>query len=309
MLAGLVGLASLSGLASGCALPGSGQRGQPPRTTAPGRPPAAASATSPAAAGATPPRQAPDASASLPEPLPTPPSSPSTISPPVAAIATPGGESPERSFLEPLGPLLLEATAPAMLVANLLPSACRQELADLAPAVKVERRGYPHVAFPVRIVGSLRGVRIRTAAAPSKYGVLDCRLALAFDAMATILAEHQVAEMRVGTIYRPGARIRGGRTRSQHAYGLAADVVALVRTDGRVVPVEGSWGAEIGQDPCGPSALMRDAREEVLFMRNAICALARGGAFHHILTPSSDRAHHNHIHLDIQRDARNRWIR
>jgi hypothetical protein len=196
-----------------------------------------------------------------------------------------------------------------MVTANLSAWACRRRLAELGPAVQVDKRGYAHVALPVRIRGPLRGVRIRTAPASSVYGVLDCRLALAFDAMARVLSEHGVAEVRIGTIYRPGATIRGRRVRSQHAYALAADVVALVRADGRVVPVEGSWGAQVGETACGPTAVLAEDAEDVVFLRNAICALARQGVFHHILTPSADTPHDDHIHLDVQRGAKNRWIR
>jgi hypothetical protein len=39
-------------------------------------------------------------------------------------------------------------------------------------------------------------------------------------------------------------------------------------------------------------------------LRNIVCAAARAGLFHHVLTPNYDAAHRDHLHLDIKRDAR-----
>lgn len=196
-----------------------------------------------------------------------------------------------------------------MRYANLSSAACRQELTRQELAVEVPKKGYANVGLPVRVTGPFHGVVIRTAPASSQYGVLDCRLALAFAAMAEVLVVHGVGEIRIGNIYRPRARISGRRRKSQHSYGLAADVSAFVTTDGDVIPVEGHWGANIGDRPCGPGAVMNTSDARARLMRDAVCDLSRQGVFHHILTPSANAAHRNHFHFDIERDAKNRWIR
>ena len=196
-----------------------------------------------------------------------------------------------------------------MRYANLSSSSCRQELARQALPVVVPKKGYANVGLPVRVTGPFHGVVIRTPPASSQYGVLDCRLALALGAMAEVLAEHGIGEIRIGNIYRPRAKISGRRRRSQHSYGLAADVSAFVKVDGEVIPVEGNWGASIGDRPCGPDAVMSTDSEDARLMRDAVCDLSRRGVFHHILTPSANAAHRNHFHFDIERDAKNRWIR
>jgi len=196
-----------------------------------------------------------------------------------------------------------------MRYANLSSSACRKELARQQLPVDVPKKGYANVGLPVRVTGAFHGVVIRTGPASSKYGILDCRLALALGAMAEVLKDHGVSEIRIGNMYRPGAHIRGRRRKSQHSYGLAADVSAFVNAEGEVIPVEGHWGASIGDRPCGDEAVMKTDDEAARFMRDAVCDLSRRGIFHHILTPSANAAHRNHFHFDIERDAKNRWIR
>jgi hypothetical protein len=166
-----------------------------------------------------------------------------------------------------------------------------------------------NVATAVRLTGSLRGIRFVTARAPSPFGILDCRLVLALDDMAGIMARFGVTEVHIGSMHRPSAIIRGTRKRSQHAHGLAADISAVKRHDGRLITVEGHWGADIGDPPCGPNAPMKTGDGDTLFMRDMVCAIARENVFHHMLTPSANRDHLNHYHFDIQRDRRNGWVK
>jgi hypothetical protein len=39
-------------------------------------------------------------------------------------------------------------------------------------------------------------------------------------------------------------------------------------------------------------------------LRNIVCAIARTGFFHHMLTPNYNQAHENHLHFDIKRDEK-----
>src|SRR5690606_10996196 len=108
--------------------------------------------------------------------------------------------------------------------------------------------------------------------------------------------------------YRNAARIRKGR-KSQHAYGLAADVVSVTLDDGRQLDVKEDFFGRRGEPPCGPEAAVHPPRgapieqtDEAIRLRNLVCELARSGAFHHILTPNYNHAHESHLHLDLQRD-------
>ena len=85
---------------------------------------------------------------------------------------------------------------------------------------------------------------------------------------------------------------------------VATDQMGLARLrDGTELNVERDWHAPIGSVSCGPDAHMDDPTPAAIALRDVVCAIARRGIFHHILSPSWDAAHHNHLHLDIARNA------
>jgi len=197
-----------------------------------------------------------------------------------------------------------------MRYANLSPSACRKLLAERKLPFKRDRRPTPGVATAMRVDGPLRGVTFLTPGWKSKYGVVDCRLALTLDDLAGVLATHEVARVLVGTAYRPGSRLpRSRRKLSQHGHALALDVVAFYLKDGTELSVEEDYHGEIGQPSCGPQAVLIDPTEDAIKLRNLVCDIARAGLFHFMLTPNYDAAHHDHIHFDIKRDAKRGVIR
>jgi hypothetical protein len=194
--------------------------------------------------------------------------------------------------------------------ANLSPSACRSLLAKKKLPFKRDRRPTPGVATAMRVDGPLEGVKFLTPGWKSKFGVLDCRLALNLEDVAKVLAEHGVARVLVGTAYRPGSRLpRRHRKLSQHGYALAMDVVAFYLNDGTELNVERDYHGEIGQPSCGPDARLSEATEASIKLRNLLCDVARAGLFHFILTPNYDAAHHDHFHWDIKRDAKRSVVR
>jgi len=188
-----------------------------------------------------------------------------------------------------------------MRYANLSPGSCRKELRRRGLPVKAEKKAKRGIANPVRLSGAMLGVTYLTAPAPSVVGLLDCRLALVLDDMAPLLASFDVKQIHIGSMYRKGARIATSGRRSQHAYGLALDITWFRMNDGRLLRVERDWHAAIGEQSCGPNAIMTDPNEDAIALRNIVCAIARKGLFHHLLTPGSNRAHHDHLHFDIKR--------
>jgi hypothetical protein len=209
-------------------------------------------------------------------------------------------------FHEPMPERTLPASAPALAHANLSAARCRAELKKRAIATKPSKAAPKTILVPLRLAGTLQGVRIVTAPAPSPYGIVDCRLVLALDDMAGVLATFDVVTIRVDNLYRPRARLPGSRKRSQHAHGLAADITSFTLADGRTLTVEDDWHATIGEKPCGPDAVMSDPDDESIALRNMVCEVARRGIFHHMLTPGFDAAHRTHFHFDIQRNEK-RW--
>ncbi len=196
-----------------------------------------------------------------------------------------------------------------MAIANLSPAQCRRQLGKQGLATKPRRGRAAGVATPLGITGPFHGVRLVAPRAPTPFGVLDCRLALTLDKLAEILSSFDVVAVRIDNMYRPKAHLPGRRKRSQHAYGLAADITSFELKDGRKLVVEQDWHAAIGDPICGPDAVMTEPDAKAITMRNIVCAVARAGLFHHMLTPSFDVAHRNHFHFDIKRDATRRSLR
>lgn len=192
---------------------------------------------------------------------------------------------------------------------NLSPVACAKQLPALKGVFK--RVGAQKgVASPVRVVGEIEGVRFRVPGEKSKFGVLDCRLALTLVEFARFLRGRDVAEVVVDNFYRLNARLPGRRSkRSQHAYGLAIDLRSFRLADGTVWDVEKDWGASIDTEACGPGATLISPTEHTLGLRTLVCDMFEAQLFSHHLTPSHDLAHRNHLHLDIKRDAKSVVIR
>ncbi len=217
--------------------------------------------------------------------------------------------APRHPFHAPLPAVReLAATSPAVRIATLSPRECRAEAARRKLPVRRDGRPTPGVATAFRATGPFRGVTFHTAGPKSAFGVFDCRLALVFDEMAAVLVEHDVKGVIVGTIYRRGSKL-GRRTPSQHAHGLAADVVAFNLTDGTQLSVERDWSGGIGEPACGAGSGKGVASDAAVRLRNLVCDLHARGLFHHVLTPGYDAAHRDHLHLDVKRGTNRAVIR
>lgn len=203
----------------------------------------------------------------------------------------------------------LRSTAVARRFGNLSPGACAKELRKLNGTFK--RVGaHKGIATPTRVVGLVEGVKFRVPGEKSKFGILDCRLALTLVEFARFLHQREVAEVVVDNFYRLNARLPSARSkRSQHAYGLAIDLRSFRMTDGRVWDVETDWGASTDTEACGPQATLVNPTENTVGLRSLVCELFAEQIFSHHLTPSHDAAHRNHLHLDIKRDAKSAVIK
>jgi hypothetical protein len=138
------------------------------------------------------------------------------------------------------------------------------------------------------------------------FEILDARLALALDDFSALLAEHDVAEIIHYTMYRPaGVMPQSGQSPIRHPAGLAIDVGALKKRDGRWLAVGPHWPSNIGAKTCGDGATEHwghEARELV----SIVCEAKDRRIFHFMLTPDFDAAHADHVHLEIK--PATRWF-
>lgn len=167
-----------------------------------------------------------------------------------------------------------------------------------------------HVLAPVRLRGPLHGVEIHSALsekqrARSTIEIFDCRLVLALDDFATVLAKHDVVEVVHMSAFR-SQRDRGCTPKypgKQHCGALAVDVGTFKKKDGSVLDVDKDWNGRIGTQTCadgtGPSPVTPAATE----LWDIVCDSARRGLFHVMLTPNFNVEHKNHFHLEITPDV------
>jgi hypothetical protein len=243
---------------------------------------------------------------------------------PLLALSVASASAPtvvkQHPFQAPLPSREARLAGPATRAANLSPAACRSRLQALDSGHSIVRAGETKgIATSVRITGPLGDLKMRVPGPKLSYGLLDCRLAVILLELAPELSRAGVRALNVDGFYRKGARLGGKKgKKSQHAYGLAIDLVTIEVTDPAtgqpvVLDVPRDFYGQRGEPPCGPdarlhppdSATAADVRRSVL-LRNFVCQLARDGWFHHILTPNHDAAHESHLHLDIKRDSR--WL-
>jgi len=225
----------------------------------------------------------------------------------VDVVAESGPALPPITFRDPM-PAALGSSSPAVTYAKLGAAACKKEAAKrglpLAPS-KSRQRG---VETAERFDGDLNGVHLVMPPASSKFGVLDCRLALVIDDWTKALHQAGVTRITIDNTYRPNAKLPGKKKSSQHAFGLAIDVTSFTFSDGRVLSTT-NWGAAIGEVPCGPDAVMASPTAATIEVRNFVCSMARGGFFNTVLTPSFNAAHQSHFHLDIKEDTTRATVR
>jgi hypothetical protein len=165
----------------------------------------------------------------------------------------------------------------------------------------------PSVATPVYVLAPLNGVSFGPKNGDAEHGMLDCRLAVALTAWAPILREAGIVKVEHYSTYRPGAKVRGHAKPSGHAHALAIDAARFHTADGRVLDVDVDWeDREHGGAPC---PARDDESEAGSLLRRVVCEAVERDLFQVVLTPHYDRAHQNHVHLELVPDVEWSFVR
>jgi hypothetical protein len=191
---------------------------------------------------------------------------------------------------------------PAIRYAAMSRDDCEAEL--VRRNIAFERETAKGVLAPVRLKGPLRGVEFRTNLKGDQrdttpWEIADCRLVLAMDDFAAILVEHQIAEVRHYSMYRvPPKRWADDKIGSRHNGALALDAARFIRRDGSHLDVLDDFKGRRGSKTCGPKARqVKDAA--AIELREIVCAAVDQQLFNVVLTPDFNRAHRNHLHLEV----------
>ncbi len=194
------------------------------------------------------------------------------------------------------------AEVPAVRYAAMTQDVCEAELTSRG--IGFERETAKGVLAPVRLTGPLRGVEFRTnlredRRAVTIWEIADCRLVLALDDFAQILAAHDIVEVRHYSMYRaPPKRWPDDKIGSRHQGGLALDAARFIKKDGTALHVLDDFKGRRHRKVCGkkaPEGKTPAARE----LREIVCAALDQGLFNVLLTPNFNRAHRNHFHFEV----------
>jgi len=252
------------------------------------------------------------------------------------------GPPPVPGYKMPLPVRERGDTAPAKAYANLEGAVCRKELESRKLPVKAARGKTPGLAAPLQLIGPLGGVRFELpktvygflecrlvlllhelSGELARHGVVAVQVNNTYRPNSKLAAKPSAAPPPAPA---PSARKSGKGAKavkkpakatkkpakpapaepaqvSQHALGLAIDITEFQLGDGRVLNVERDWHGARGEAPCGPLSRVADDNPEGIALRDITCSIARGGYCNHLITPSRDEAHANHLHCDIEAGA------
>jgi len=169
------------------------------------------------------------------------------------------------------------------------------------------------VLAPVRLPADVGGVVYRTELpvaqrAQAPWDVFDCRVVLALDDWSSKLLARGFSEVILFSAWRPPPKTwPQGQEATRHPGALAVDVKKLVRavdpTTGAPrsdIVVERDWAPRLGAPVCGGDAPAANPDTvEGREIRAIACEIEDAHLFTVMLTPHYDRAHHNHLHLEI----------
>lgn len=171
-------------------------------------------------------------------------------------------------------------------------------------------RGVP---IPARITGPLHGVRIHSGLpksqwATSRYEIIDCRMVLALDDFAKLLAAHDVVELVHMSAYRPPPKKwPAAKPGKRHGAALALDAGTFVKKDGTRLNVEKHFRRRRRAPAC-PKTLPKGSSAETKEIRALFCEARNQGLFHVMLGPNFNWAHRNHFHLEINPAPRGFYV-
>lgn len=142
------------------------------------------------------------------------------------------------------------------------------------------------------VIGAIGGLALRPMWG-RRPALMDCRFALTLYRLAPLFRAVGFDEIRYSSFY-SYRTVAGTRRLSRHAHGLAVDIHELRGPGGVRAHVERDYPRRRGRPGACVGSKGSDAG---LRLRRLACALEASGLLYLVLTPDSDRAHHNHFHL------------
>jgi hypothetical protein len=193
---------------------------------------------------------------------------------------------------------------PAYHYGQLSKADCEAEL-DRRKIAYAHEGDVPGVLAPVRLAGPLHGVTFHInlpekQRATSPWEIADCRLVLAMDDFAGLLAQRGVVDVRHYSMYRaPEKGWPADKIGTRHNGALALDAARFTFQDGHELDVDKDFHGAIDAKTCGDGAAPNPATPEAIELRQILCEAVEARLFNVVLTPNYNKPHHNHFHLEV----------
>jgi hypothetical protein len=219
------------------------------------------------------------------------------------------GSPPAADGAAPALPTVPDDVPRGRAIAALSPEACFGVLEKVGVAHDRESvdASATDVAAPVRLEGPVAGVSYAHVGRSSTHEIMDCRLVLALLRWAPVLRAAGVARVEHMSAFRPAARVQGTAKPSAHATALAMDAARFHLDDGTELDVLPDWADKTrGAPPCDDR---EDEPEPQALLRQLVCDAVADDLFQVVITPHHNRAHHNHVHVELVPDVDWSFIR
>jgi hypothetical protein len=223
----------------------------------------------------------------------------------ILLTATPGAGENLATF--PAG----AASFPAVRYAALGAQGCKAELARRGVTFRDVGGQAPGVLAPIRLSSPVNGVTYHTGLSEagrktSPWEVFDCRLVLSLFDFGAVLRAHDIDEVVMFSAWRPPPKKwRAGKIADRHPGGLAIDIQRLHQKSGNWLVVEDDYHGHIGSHTCGENPATPDPPSDgAKALRALVCEAVDAHLFNVVLTPNYNRAHFNHVHLEVKAGVR-----
>jgi hypothetical protein len=172
---------------------------------------------------------------------------------------------------------------------------------------EVEGAALDQVAAPLRLLGPIAGVTYAHVGRSPTHELIDCRLVVALAHWGRLLRAAGVTRVEHMSVFRPEARVNGTAKPSAHATALAMDTARFHLEDGTELDVLEDWAdKKRGAPPCDE----REGEPEAqALLRRLVCEAVDDDLFQVVITPHHNRAHRNHVHVEIVPDVDWSFIR
>jgi len=160
----------------------------------------------------------------------------------------------------------------------------RPQIADL-PVEDGGDTAWCRIETPILLSSPLRGVDFRHRGERfADHLLVDCRMALALEKLARLLAENKVVEVEHHGAF-VCRRKRGSGSLSGHGRGLAIDITAFTTELGEAKEIGRLW-----KEP--------GARGD--WLRRLVGQIRAAKIFDRMLGPDNDQQHADHLHLEVK---------